>query len=56
MPARTGPLRDTCISNLRWACEQAQGAGRDVLIEPINTRDIPHFFLNRQDDAHAIAQ
>ena len=25
------------------------------MIEPINTRDIPHFFLNRQDDAHAIA-
>ena len=55
--ARTpGPLRDTYISNLRWACEQAQGAGRDVLIEPINTRDIPNFFLNRQDDAHAIVK
>ena len=55
--ARTpGPLRDTYIGNLRWACEQAASAGRDVLIEPINTRDIPHFFLNRQDDAHAIAK
>ena len=29
---------------------------RDVLIEPINTRDIPGFFLNRQDEAHAIVQ
>jgi hypothetical protein len=28
--------------------------GVDVLIEPINTRDIPGFFLNRQDDAHAL--
>ena len=28
--------------------------GVDVLIEPINTRDIPGFFLNRQDEAHAI--
>jgi hydroxypyruvate isomerase len=27
-----------------------------VLIEPINTRDIPGFFLNRQDEAHAIVQ
>jgi hydroxypyruvate isomerase len=55
--ARTaGPLRDTYLSNLRWACEQALGAGRVVLIEPINTRDIPHFFLNRQDDAHAIVK
>jgi hydroxypyruvate isomerase len=25
-----------------------------VLIEPINTRDIPGFFLNRQDEAHRI--
>jgi hydroxypyruvate isomerase len=49
-------LRDTYIRNLRWACEQALAAGREVLIEPINTRDIPHFFLNRQDDAHAIVQ
>jgi hydroxypyruvate isomerase len=23
-------------------------------MEPINTRDIPGFFLNRQDQAHAI--
>lgn len=26
----------------------------DLLIEPINTRDIPGFFLNRQEDAHAL--
>ncbi len=31
-------------------------AGRDVLIEPINTRDIPRFFLNRQDHAHEIVE
>ena len=30
------------------------GTARDVLIEPINTRDIPGFFLNRQDEAHAV--
>ena len=29
-------------------------AGLDVPIEPINTRDIPRFFLNRQDYAHEI--
>ena len=51
-----GPMRDTYLRNLRWAAEQAASVGRDVLIEPINTRDIPHFFLNRQDDAHAIVQ
>jgi hydroxypyruvate isomerase len=27
-----------------------------VLIEPINTRDIPGFYLNRQDQAHNIIE
>ena len=49
-------LRPLYIDNLRWAAEQAAQAGRNVLIEPINTRNIPGFFLNRQDDAHAIVQ
>jgi 2-dehydrotetronate isomerase len=47
-------LQATYEANLGWAAEQAAGAGRDVLIEPINTRDIPGFFLNRQDEAHRI--
>jgi len=47
-------LRATYEANLAWAATQAAVAGRDVLIEPINTRDIPGFFLNRQDEAHAI--
>lgn len=42
------------VANLRWAAAQAAARGRDVLIEPINTRDIPGFFLNRQDQAHNI--
>ena len=28
--------------------------GLPLLIEPINTRDMPGFFLNRQDQAHAL--
>jgi len=47
-------LRATYLENLGWAARQAASAGREVLIEPINTRDIPGFFLNRQDEAHAI--
>src|SRR5579862_7628350 len=42
------------VDRLRWAASQAASEGIDVLIEPINTRDIPRFFLNRQDDAHRI--
>ncbi|GER14203.1 2-oxo-tetronate isomerase [Variovorax boronicumulans] len=44
------------VGNLRWAAAEAAKAGRDVLIEPINTRDIPRFFLNRQDHAHQIVE
>jgi hydroxypyruvate isomerase len=57
-PSHADPavLRATYLSNLSWAASAASSAGRDVLIEPINTRDIPGFFLNRQDVAHAIVQ
>nr|CBA30043.1 Uncharacterized 28.3 kDa protein in gbd 5'region [Curvibacter putative symbiont of Hydra magnipapillata] len=49
-------LQATYEANLAWAAEQACTDGRDVLIEPINTRDIPGFFLNRQDEAHRTVQ
>ncbi len=44
----------TYLTNLEWAARQAATDGLDVLIEPINTRDIPGFFLNRQDHAHQV--
>ena len=47
-------LRATYVANLRHAAREAARMGVDVLIEPINTRDIPGFFVNRQDDAHAL--
>jgi 2-dehydrotetronate isomerase len=46
----------TLIRNLQWAASEAAKAGRDVLIEPINTRSVPGFHLNRQDHAHRIVQ
>lgn len=49
-------LQATYEANIAWAAEQAAPLGRTVLIEPINTRDIPGFFLNRQDEAHRIVQ
>ena len=54
--AERAALQATYEANLAWAAEQAQADGRDVLIEPINTRDIPGFFLNRQDEAHRTVQ
>lgn len=46
--------REVYVSNLSYAAKAAASAGVTVVIEPINTRDIPGFFLNRQDEAHAI--
>ncbi len=46
----------TLIGNLQWAASEAAKAGRDVLVEPINTRSVPGFHLNRQDHAHRIVQ
>jgi 2-dehydrotetronate isomerase len=45
-------LRKTYLANLAWAAAQAKDI--HFLMEPINTRDIPRFFLNRQDQAHEI--
>ena len=49
-------LYPTYRDNLRWAAREAEQQGIELLIEPINTRDIPRFFLNRQDHAHDIVQ
>lgn len=46
--------RATYVRNLAWAARQAGSRELRLLVEPINPRDIPGFFLNRQDEAHAI--
>jgi len=47
-------LRDTYLANLAWAARQAASAGIAVLIEPLNPRDMPDYFLRHQAEAHAI--
>jgi hydroxypyruvate isomerase len=49
-------VRPTYVSRLQWAAREAAARGVEVLIEPINTRDRPGFFLNRQDEAHRVVQ
>jgi 2-dehydrotetronate isomerase len=58
VPADVEPrrVRATYLANLAWAAGQAASAGRDVLIEPLNPRDAPRYYLNRQDAAHAVVQ
>jgi 2-dehydrotetronate isomerase len=46
--------RATYIANLVWAAREAASVGVDLLIEPINARDIPGYLLNRQDEAHEV--
>jgi hydroxypyruvate isomerase len=49
-------MRKTFVGNLQWAAEIAEDAGVGLLIEPINPRDMPGYFLNRQDEAHSIVE
>lgn len=46
--------RDVYVANLAYAAARAKPLGITIVIEPINTRDIPGFFLNRQDEAHDV--
>ena len=46
--------RETYINNAKAASQLVAKQGINLLLEPINTRDIPRFFLNRQDEAHAL--
>ena len=56
VPAGTerAPLEALYAANLRWAADAAAQAGCEVLIEPINPRDMPGYFLQRQEHAHAL--
>jgi hydroxypyruvate isomerase len=47
---------DVYLENLAYAAAQAASCGITMLIEPINVRDMPAYFLNRQDEAQAICK
>jgi len=47
-------LRKTFVANLKFAAAELKKAGLKQLIEPINTYDIPGFFLNRTAQAIGI--
>jgi hydroxypyruvate isomerase len=52
--AQSGAHRATYIENLTRAAGRCAQEGRTLVIEPINGRDMPGYFLSRQGDAHAI--
>lgn len=41
----------TLLANLRYAAAELHRAGLRLLIEPINTFDVPGFYVNRSDQA-----
>jgi hydroxypyruvate isomerase len=46
--------RETLVSNLGFAAGKLADAGIRLLIEPINTRDIPGFYLHHTEQANGI--
>jgi hydroxypyruvate isomerase len=54
--AERARLRDIYLENLAEAARRCRAAGLDLLIEPINPRDIPGYFLNTQAEAHRIVE
>ena len=52
--ADAAELRATFVENLKFASHALAAAGIRLLIEPINTRDMPGFFLNTSSQALAI--
>ena len=43
-------------TNLAWAVEQARPAGVKLVLEPINHRDMPGYFLNTQAQGAAVVE
>ncbi len=46
--------RKIYLANLRHAARECAQAGIEVMLEPINGRDMPGYFLQTQDQAHAL--
>jgi hydroxypyruvate isomerase len=47
-------LEETFRSNLRWAAPLAAAQGMQLLVEPLNPRDMPGYLLQRQEQAHRL--
>lgn len=48
--------RETFVRNVRTAARIFADEGVELLIEPINLRDMPGYFLSNQEDAHALIE
>jgi hydroxypyruvate isomerase len=53
---KSGANEETLVRNLKFAAPRMADAGIKLLIEPINTRDIPGFFLTTTKQAERILE
>ena len=53
-PADTAAAHRTLVENLRFAADALHKAGIVLLLEPVNTRDVPGFFVPRTAQGLAI--
>lgn len=53
-PPDADAAHDTLVGNLRFAAAELEAADIELLLEPVNTRDIPGFFVNRTAQGLAI--
>ena len=49
--ATPGDARATLIDNLRFAARKLEAAGIGLVLEPVNSRDVPGFFIDRSAPA-----
>ena len=49
-------LRRTFVENLRYAADRLEAAGVLLLVEAINTLDVPGFFLNTSSEARRLIE
>jgi hydroxypyruvate isomerase len=54
--ADPGGVRATYVANLKYAAAELARHGITLLIEAINTRDMPGFFLSTQAQAYAVLE
>lgn len=48
--------KSTFVSNLKWATARADDLGLTLLLEPLNTKDMPDYFYSRAHQAAEIIQ
>jgi hydroxypyruvate isomerase len=54
--AGPGCSEDVFVANLRYAADRLAARGIRLLIEPINDRDVPGYFLTRPEQARTIIE